>query len=85
MKYKRASDILPEELLQEVQKFTQGETLYIPKAKERKKWGEASGARSFYKQRNDEIREKYLKKIPVEQLADEYCLSVDMVRKILFR
>jgi spore coat polysaccharide biosynthesis predicted glycosyltransferase SpsG len=85
MNYRRASEILPEELLREVQKYTQGEILYIPKSKERKKWGENSGARSFYKKRNDEIREKYSQKVPIERLTDEYCLSEDMVRKILFR
>jgi spore coat polysaccharide biosynthesis predicted glycosyltransferase SpsG len=85
MKYRRASDVLPEELLREVQKYAQGEALYVPKAKERKKWGEASGARTFYQQRNDEIRAKYLQKIPFERLADDYCLSEDMIRKILFR
>jgi hypothetical protein len=85
MKYRRASDVLPEELLREVQKYAQGEALYVPKAKERKKWGEDSGARSFYRQRNDEIREKYMQKVPIERLADDYGLSEDMIRKILFR
>ena len=85
MKYRRASDILPDELLRELQKYTQGEAIYVPKAKERKKWGEDSGARSFYRQRNDEIREKYSQKVPIERLADEYYLSEDMIRKILFR
>ena len=85
MNYRRASDVLPEELLREVQKYTQGEMLYIPSSKERKKWGEDSGARRFYQLRNNEIREKYSQKIPVERLADEYCLSEDMIRKILFR
>jgi len=85
MNYRRASDILPDELLTEIQKYTQGEMLYIPKSKERKKWGENSGARSFYQKRNDDIREKYSQKFPIERLADEYCLSEDMIRKILFR
>ena len=30
-KYLRASDILPEELLREIQRYIEGETLYIPK------------------------------------------------------
>ena len=85
MSYRRASDILPEELLKELQKYTQGEIIYVPKSNERIKWGENSGARSFYKNRNEEIREKYLQKISVSRLADEYCLSEDMIRKILFR
>ena len=31
MKYKKASDVLPEELVKEVQKYAAGETLYFPK------------------------------------------------------
>ena len=85
MKYRRAPEVLPEELLREVQKYSQGEMLYIPKAKERKKWGEESGARSFYRERNENIREKYQQKYSVERLADEFNLSEDMIRKILFR
>jgi hypothetical protein len=47
MKYRNASDILPDKLLKEVQKYTSGETLYIPSTIERKKWGHGSGARIF--------------------------------------
>jgi Mor family transcriptional regulator len=83
--YRRARDVLPEDLLTEVQKYAQGEMLYIPNGKQRKKWGEDSGARNFYRIRNDEIREKFSLKVPIERLADEYCLSEDMIRKILFR
>jgi len=85
MKYKNASDILPESLLKEVQKYAAGETLYFPKDKERKKWGELSGSRRFFEERNEEIRQKYSKKASIERLADEYNLSVETVRKIVFR
>jgi hypothetical protein len=50
MRYQNASDVLPDELLREVQKYAAGETLYFPKDTERKKWGEESGARSFFRQ-----------------------------------
>lgn len=85
MRYKNASDVLPEELLREVQKYAAGETLYFPKDKERKKWGEDSGARTFFQQRNEEIRQKYLQKVSIERLAEEYCLSEETVRKIVFK
>ena len=85
MKYKNASDVLPEKLLKEVQKYAAGETLYFPKDKERKKWGELTGSRVFFKERNAEIRQKYLSKTSIEHLADEYCLSVETIRKIVFR
>ena len=85
MKYRNASDVLPENLLKEVQKYAAGETLYFPKDRERKKWGEITGARTFYQDRNIEIRQKYLSKTSIEHLADEYCLSVETIRKIVFK
>ena len=85
MKYKKASDVLPEDLLKEVQKYAAGETLYFPKDKEHKKWGEITGARAYFQERNAEIREKYLQKMSIAHLADEYCLSVESIRKIVFR
>jgi len=84
MRYKKASDVLPEALLKEVQKYAAGETLYFPKDRERKKWGEITGSRSFYLERNEEIRQKYLQKMSIAHLADEYCLSVETIRKIVF-
>jgi len=85
MKYKKASDVLPEHLIKEVQKYAAGETLYFPKDRERKKWGEITGARTFYTERNEEIRQKFLQKMSMAHLAEEYCLSVETIRKIVFR
>ncbi len=85
MKYRNASDILPDELLKEVQKYVSGETLYIPGNMERKKWGHGSGARSFYKQRNEEIKNKYFHGTSIYELAEEYCLSVETIRKIVYK
>lgn len=85
MKYKNASEVLPEKLLREVQKYASGETLYFPKAVEHKKWGEASGAREYYQKRNDEIREKYGQKRSLGSLSEEYGLSEETIRKIVFR
>ncbi len=84
MRYKNASDVLPEDLLKEVQKYAAGETLYFPRNSARKRWGENSGARNFFRQRNAEIRQKYLQRTSLERLAEEYCLSVETIRKIVF-
>jgi Mor family transcriptional regulator len=85
MKYRKASDILPDELLREIQKYTEGEAIYIPRSKGRRKWGEKSGARTFFLQRNEEIRHKYFHKTSIEDLADEYSLSYETIRKILYK
>lgn len=86
MKYRNASEILPDALLKELQKYASGEVLYIPSDKGRKKWGSNSGAKVFYEQRNEEIRHKYFHlKISIDSLCDEYCLSDETVRKIIYR
>lgn len=85
MKYKNAQEILPDELLKELQRYVQGEMLYIPDSGERKSWGEVSGARDFYKKRNEKIRRKYLGGTKVEHLAEEFSLSVDSIKKIVYQ
>ena len=81
--YKNAQDILPDRLLQELQEYAAGLTLYIPHVREKKSWGESSGARAYYKQRNEEIRRRRKEGVSVTELAEEYHLSTDSVRKIL--
>ncbi len=83
MKYRNAQDILPDRLLKELQQYVSGETLYIPNNREKKSWGESSGAREYYKKRNEEIRQKYGAGISMEELAEQYHLSVDSIRKIV--
>ncbi len=85
MKYKNASDILPDKLLRELQKYASGEAIYVPAEKEKKKWGDNSGARAYYRERNDEIRTKFYKGADMEILAVEYSLSVDTIRKIVYK
>lgn len=85
MKYRNASEILPDSLLKEIQKYVSGEVLYIPSDGGRKKWGSASGAKVYYEQRNEEIRYRYHHdKTEVETLCREYCLSVETVRRIIY-
>lgn len=86
MKYRNASEILPDALLKEIQKYTSGEVIYIPSDSKRKEWGVGSGAKIFYEQRNEEIRFKYFQqKIKIEALSEEYNLSEETIRKIIYR
>jgi len=86
MKYRNASEILPDDLLRELQKYAPGEILYVPSDKCRKKWGADTGARKFYEQRNEEIRHKYFdQKATIDILCEEYSLSDETIRKILYR
>lgn len=85
MKYRNASEILPDKLLREIQKYTSGEAIYIPQITERQKWGEGSGARRYYEERNQKICEKHEAGESMEKLADSFNLSIETIRKILYR
>ena len=85
MKYKNASDILPDKLLKELQRHAAGEMLYVPAESGRKRWGEGSGARKFYSERNEEIRRRFFSGEKLEALADHYALSEETLRKIVYK
>lgn len=85
MEKKNAKQILPEDLLEELQKYIQGEYLYIPKADgSRKKWGEHSGARQELTERNAQIRKDFKNGSSINELSDKYFLSVDRIKKIVY-
>ncbi|MDD4772219.1 MAG: CD3324 family protein [Eubacteriales bacterium] len=86
MTYKNAKDVLPEALLTEVQKYADGEILYIPtKPESRVGWGDRSGARIQYEKRNTLIRTMHAECCSCEELADKFYLSVDSIKKIIKR
>ena len=84
MKYRNASEILPDELLREIQKYTSGEAIYIPQIAERQKWGEGSGSRRYYEERNKKIRDSYQSGVSVDELVLTYNLSTESIRKIIY-
>ncbi|WP_042163265.1 CD3324 family protein [Paenibacillus gorillae] len=85
MKYTNASKVLPEELIIEIQKYVQGETLYIPKQQtEYKHWGSLSGGRRMLDQRNNAIRMAFMNNKSIEQLAADYFLSTDTIKRIVY-
>ncbi|MDF2699774.1 MAG: yraL [Haloplasmataceae bacterium] len=86
MNYKNGGDVLPPNLLRELQKYIQGELIYIPKEnKERASWGEQSGTKKFLQDRNYEIFSLYKQGYCFKDLADKYCLSVDSIKKITIK
>lgn len=85
MSYIKAYDILPEYLLKEIQKYVQGEMIYIPnEGGTRKRWGQNSGNREYLKLRNDRIRKKFLLGATVEELSKEFYLSFHSIKKIVY-
>ncbi len=83
MKYENAKDLLPPDLLRQLQKYAAGKTLYVPSLGQ-VSWGETSGYRRYLAERNRDIREKNKSGVSVDALAEQYCLSPDSIKKIIY-
>ncbi len=60
MAYVKATAILPEKLISEIQKYVQGKTIYIPKPEtSHQKWGACSGTRKLIDDRNTSIKQAF--------------------------
>jgi len=83
--YLNAKNILPSALVREIQKYIDGDTIYIPSNEEAEKasWGHRNGSRERYNERNSKIIEMHEKNLPVEEIAEAFFLSADSVRKII--
>ena len=85
MSYLNADELLPPELLREIQVYIQGSLVYIPCQDEKRLgWGARSGARDTFDRRNAAIREAKSQGKRIDDLADEYGLSPGGIRKILY-
>ncbi|MFT0802962.1 CD3324 family protein [Bacillus swezeyi] len=85
MAYVKAAAVLPEKLISEIQKYVQGETIYIPKPESvRQKWGMCSGARKLIDDRNASIKKAFKNGATMDRLAGEYHLSVETIKKIVY-
>ena len=84
MKYINAAEILPEQLLKELQRYVDGDVLYIPKASTKKEWGASSGSRTFYQERNKEIQRLFKEGHSIDALAKQYGLAYSTIKKIIY-
>ncbi|NMB96847.1 MAG: hypothetical protein GYA02_09595 [Clostridiaceae bacterium] len=85
MKYKNAKTVLPERLVKELQKYVQGQIIYVPGDEStRARWGETNGTRKKYDSRNSEIIKLYKKGLSKEAIAQKYHLSVYSIKKIIY-
>lgn len=84
MGYRNGKEILPDDLIAQIQKYVDGETVYIPRKEEQRKgWGEYTNTKALIAERNKEIYKKYQKGYRVADLAKEYHISTQGIYKIL--
>ena len=85
MKYVKAQTVFPKHLLDEMQKYVQGELVYIPKSPANyKKWGTNTSTKSIIALRNENIVQAFKVGASISRLAESYCLSEDTIKKIVY-
>ena len=82
MSYVKAENILPRELIEAIQQYVDGRSIYIP-TKEKQDWGTKTDTRRFLKERNEEIYDSYMQGLSLHELAVKYALSVKSIQRIL--
>ena len=84
MSYIKAEEILPEELIRQIQEYADGVYIYIPrKPGTRHAWGQETLYRAELKRRNDSIRSDHASGTSVSALSRKYHLSEKSIRRIL--
>lgn len=84
MSYKKADQVLPVEIIKLIQKYIDGECIYIPrKENERKEWGTTTSIRQELRDRNNKIYCDYKKGLRNFELAEKYFLSEKSIQRIL--
>lgn len=84
MRYIKAEDVLPEEVIALVQQYVDGVTLYIPrKSEHRLPWGCNTPYREELAARNAAIRQERATGISTRELARRYHLSEKTIQRIL--
>jgi len=84
MSYKNSIDLLPKELIEQVQKYIDGKVIYIPKKQENKKhWGDNTDTKQLLSMRNLQIYTDYENGMTIPQLAEKYFLAEKSIQRIL--
>ena len=84
MKYEKAQNLLPQNVIELIQEYMDGGYLYIPtKCDNKKVWGENSGAKDSLKERNREIFNRYNEGISIKELNKQYYLTEHSIRRII--
>ena len=84
MGYTNAAEVLPKTILETVQKYIDGQCLYIPRRDDRRQaWGERTTTRTDIEARNREIRARHALGVGTRELAELFHLAPKTIAKIL--
>jgi len=84
MGYKNAAELLPPNLLKDLQEYFSGGIIYVPKTTKKAAWGELSGSRLDIDNRNRNIRRLFKTGVRVQELSEQFYLSEETIKKIVY-
>jgi Mor family transcriptional regulator len=86
MKSVKAQTVFPSSLLAEIQKYVQGEMIYIPKlGANHDSWGANTDSKSIVSLRNKDILKAFKAGTSIPELSALYFLSEETIKKIVYR
>lgn len=86
MSYVNGKEILPEDILEEIQKYFGGGLIYIPLPKEERcQWGSRTSIKEELHLRNERIRLRKKEGSSIKELMEEFHLSYDSIKRIIYR
>lgn len=86
MSYVNGKDVLPNHILSEIQKYYGGGLIYIPLPENKRcEWGSRTTTRKELYKRNQEIRNKKSMGLTIQALMEEYHLSYDSIKRIIYK
>ncbi len=86
MSYKNGKEVLPDNILSEIQKYYSGGLIYIPLPDEKRcEWGTKTTTKNDLAIRNKEICSKKDMGTSIYELMEEYSLSYDTIKRIVYK
>lgn len=84
MNYQNLTDLLPKELIEQLQKYVEGKVIYVPKKQINKKhWGENTDTRQVLASRNCQICLDRQNGMTIKQLSEKFFLTEKSIQRIL--
>ena len=86
MSYVNATNLLPEDILELIQNYVEGEMIYIPKKETNKKsWGDNTTTKLELEKRNHSIYQRYCGGETTKNLATDFFLSPKSIQRIVLK
>ena len=84
MDYQNSANLLPKELIEQIQKYVDGKVIYIPKKQINKKhWGENTDTKQVLASRNCQICLDNQNGMTIKHLSEKYFLAEKSIQRIL--